>query len=551
MKKEKVLALLLTAAMSVTAAAPVAAADFTDDTAVVFDAEETQTDAESENSFAESTQETDAADDEISFADETDEADVEITDAETEPEILADDASEDYEDGEISVQAAEDEENVFSDGEDAQIATQAANASDIRGTITLKNNRAVVSGTYGNSNQVYYRFTPQTAGVLKVTASTTGTDSYSCVASSIAVAESNERIDEYGLADHSNPWVHTFPLSKGTTYLICGTGYYCTDYKMALEFKPVKESFPENYYDQVENWYDAREISLNRMYYGILGLGGDKDYYKFTVPATGKYTIITNGRFAMTMYNESGEKLANYYIYGYDRQEKMLEKGTTFYFGYSGDASEYTFSVNSHQHSWKTSSVTKATPDRNGRLVRKCSDCGETTTSTIYRPTSVKLSATTYTYNGNAKRPNVTVMDAKGKTISRSYYNVSYDRDSKSAGRHTVRVIFKGNYSGTLSRNYTINPQATYITRLSRLSKGFAVNIRRLSSATATGYQVQYSLNRNFKGAQVKVLRGTSMNIRGLQGNKNYYVRVRAYKRSGGRAYYSAWSGVKTVRTRR
>ena len=551
MKKEKVLALLLTAAMSVTAAAPVAAADFTDDTAVVFDAEETQTDAESENSFAESTQETDAADDEISFADETDEADVEITDAETEPEILADDASEDYEDGEISVQAAEDEEDVFSDDADAQIATQAANASDIRGTITLKNNRAVVSGTYGNSNQVYYRFTPQTAGVLKVTASTTGTDSYSCVASSIAVAESNERIDEYGLADHSNPWVHTFPLSKGTTYLICGTGYYCTDYKMALEFKPVKESFPENYYDQVENWYDAREISLNRMYYGILGLGGDEDYYKFTVPATGKYTIITNGRFGMKMYNESGDKLADYYIYGYDRQEKTLEKGTTFYFGYSGDASEYTFSVNSHQHSWKTSSVTKATPDRNGRLVRKCSDCGETTTSTIYRPTSVKLSATTYTYNGNAKRPNVTVMDAKGKTISRSYYNVSYDRDSKSAGRHTVRVIFKGNYSGTLSRNYTINPQATYITRLSRLSKGFAVNIRRLSSATATGYQVQYSLNRNFKGAQVKVLRGTSMNIRGLQGNKNYYVRVRAYKRSGGRAYYSAWSGVKTVRTRR
>ena len=551
MKKEKVLALLLTAAMSVTAAAPVAAADFTDDTAVVFDAEETQTDAESENSFVESTQETEAADDEISFADETDEADVEITDAETEPEILADDASEDYEDGEISVQTAEDEENVFSDGEDAQIATQAANASDIRGTITLKNNRAVVSGKYGDSNQVYYRFTPQTAGVLKVIASTTGTDSYSCVASSIVVAESNERIDEYGLADHSNPWVHTFPLSKGTTYLICGTGYYCTDYKMALEFKPVKESFPENYYDQEENWYDARTISLNRMYYGILGLGGDKDYYKFTVPATGKYTIITNGRFAMTMYNESGEKLADYYIYGYDRQEKTLEKGTTFYFGYSGDASEYTFSVNSHQHSWKTSSVTKATPNQNGRLVRKCSDCGETTTSTIYRPTSVKLSATTYTYNGNAKRPNVTVTDAKGKTISRSYYNVSYDRDSKSAGRHTVRVTFKGNYSGTLSRSYTINPQATYITRLSRLSKGFAVNIRRLSSATATGYQVQYSLNRNFKGAKVKVLRGTSMNIRGLQGNKNYYVRVRAYKRSGGRAYYSAWSGVKTVRTRR
>ena len=549
MKKEKVLALLLTAAMSVTAAAPVAAADFTDDTAVVFDAEEIQTDADGENSFAEATQE--AAGDEISFADETDESDVEIAAAETEPEILAEDASEDYEDGEISVQAAEDEEDVFSDGEDAQIATQAANASDIRGTIILKNNRAVVSGKYGDSNQVYYKFTPQTAGVLTVTTSTTASDSYSCVAPSIVVAENSKRIDECGLAGHANPWVYTFPLSKGTTYLIGGAAYNCTDYKMALEFKQVKESFPENYDDQEENWYDAREISLNRMYYGILGLGGDKDYYKFTVPETGKYTIITNGRFAMTMYNESGEILADYYIYGYDKQEKELKKGTTFYFGYSGDASEYTFSVNSHQHSWKTSSVTKATPNRNGRLVRKCSDCGETTTSTIYRPAYVDLSATSYTYNGKAKKPGVTVTDANGNTLSRSSYSVSYDRDSKSAGRHTVKITLKGSYSGTMKRSYTINPRATSVSKLSKKSKGFTVKVKKLSAATATGYQVQYSLNSNFKGAKTKTISGTSLTVKRLKGNKKYYVRVRTYKKSGSKKYYSSWSGAKTVKTRR
>ena len=125
------------------------------------------------------------------------------------------------------------------------------------------------------------------------------------------------------------------------------------------------------------------------------------------------------------------------------------------------------------------------------------------------------------------------------------------ENTGKTSGSSNVGTAFKGNYSGTFSRSYTINPQATYITRLSKLSKGFAVNLRRLSLATATGYQVQYSLYRNFKGAKVKVLRGTSMNIRGLQGNKNYYVRIRAYKGSGGRAYYSAWSGVKIVRTRR
>ena len=543
MKKEKVLALLLTAAMSVTAAAPVAAADFTDDTdtAVVFDAEETQNDAET-------TQET--ADDEISFADETDESDVEIADTETEPEILTEDASNDYEDGEISVQAAEDEEDVFSDGEDTQIATQAANASDIRGTITLKNNRAVVSGTYGNSNDAYYRFTPQTAGMLTMTTSTTSTGNQTFVKPVIAVEENSEEIDGCGLPLYQNPWVNTFPLSKGTTYLIGGRGWNCTNYKIALQFKPVKESFPENYFDQKEDWYGARAISQNTMYYGIIGRGDDTDFYKFTAPATGKYTFITSGNVYMKWYSEYGEKLSSYWVDPSDKQEKTLEKGTTVYFGYT-DGDEYTFRVNSHQHSWKTSSVTKATPNQNGRLVRKCSDCGESATTTIYRPTSVNLSATTYTYNGKAKKPDVTVTDANGKTVSRSYYSVSYDKDTKSAGKHTVRVTFKGRYSGTLSRSYTIKPYAATITKLSKKSKGFSLNVKKLSAATASGYQVQYSLNSDFSGAKLKAFKSTSVNIKGLKGNKNYYVRVRTYKKSGGKNYYSAWSDVKNVKTKR
>lgn len=550
MKKEKVLALLLTAAMSVTAAAPVAAADFTDDTAVVFDAEETQTEADGENSFAEAAQETDATGDEISFADETDEADVEIADAETEPEILTDDASDDYEDGEISVQA-EDEDDIFSDAADAQIATQAVNTSDIRGTITLKNNRAVVSGTYGNSNQVYYRFTPQTAGILTITASTTSTGAYNmCVKPAIVVEENSEEIAGYGNGLCFNPWVNESPLSKGTTYLIGGVRSNCTDYKIALQFKPVKESFPENYFDQKEDWYGARAISQNTMYYGLVGLGDDTDYYKFTAPATGKYTFITNGKVYMIWYSEYGEKLSGYWVNTSDKQEKTLEKGTTIYFGYT-DGGEYTFSVNSHQHSWRTSSVTEATPDRNGRLVRKCSDCGETTTSTIYRPAYVDLSATSYTYNGKAKRPDVTVRDINGNTLSRSSYSVSYDSDSKSAGRHTVKITLKGNYSGTMKRSYTINPRATSVSKLSKKSKGFTVNVKKLSAATATGYQVQYSLNSNFKGAKTKTISGTSLTVKRLKGNKKYYVRVRTYKKSGSKKYYSSWSGAKTVKTRR
>ena len=74
MKKEKVLALLLTAAMCATTVAPVSAADFSDQTAVV---------------ETESTEEAQEAEAEAAFDTE-----------ETEPEVITDETTDDYEEGE-------------------------------------------------------------------------------------------------------------------------------------------------------------------------------------------------------------------------------------------------------------------------------------------------------------------------------------------------------------------------------------------------------------------------------------------------------------------
>lgn len=544
MKKEKVLALLLTAAMSVTAAAPVSAAELTDETAAVdvFDTE----DAEVQEDTV-----TEAQDEEIALSD-----DAEITEeGDAQPEILVDEAAGDYEDGgDIELT---DEEDIFSDNSEEQIATQAASASNIKGTITLKNNRWSTTGRFPSSSDArgtkhYYEFTPQTGGKLKVTGTSSGISGG--VFLELALADSGEILKPAGVI-WNNPMDDVYYLTKGTTYLIGIQQHSVTDYKLAVEFTPVKESFPEKYYEQKEEWYDAKQISLNTMYHGMLGAGDDTDWFKFTVPSYGKYKInmTSNGSIQFCLHNASGEAIRNWgWLYGdQNTEECTLEKGT-YYMGYKKeDGNQYTFSVNSHTHSYKTSSVTKATPNQNGRLVRKCSDCGETITSTIYRPTSVKLSATTYTYNGKAKKPGVTVTDANGNTLSRSSYSVSYDRDSKSAGRHTVKITLKGNYRGTMKRSYTINPRATSVSKLSKKSKGFTVKVKKLSAATATGYQVQYSLNSSFKGAKTKTISGTSLTVKRLKGNKKYYVRVRTYKKSGSKKYYSSWSAVKAVKTRR
>ena len=69
-----------------------------------------------------------------------------------------------------------------------------------------------------------------------------------------------------------------------------------------------------------------------------------------------------------------------------------------------------------HTHSYQVTSTVKAnaTKNANGKITRKCSVCGKTTTSTLYAPKTVTLSAASYTYDGKVKKPSVTVKDSKG-----------------------------------------------------------------------------------------------------------------------------------------
>lgn len=63
------------------------------------------------------------------------------------------------------------------------------------------------------------------------------------------------------------------------------------------------------------------------------------------------------------------------------------------------------------------------------------------------------------------------------------------------------------------------------------------------------GYQVKYALNKKFtKGKKTKLSNGNSTTIKKLKMEKTYYFRVRAYKLSGKRKVYGAWSRVKKVR---
>ena len=71
----------------------------------------------------------------------------------------------------------------------------------------------------------------------------------------------------------------------------------------------------------------------------------------------------------------------------------------------------------------------------------------------------VTLSATSYTYNGSAKEPAVTVKDGTTVLKSGTDYTAAYKNNTK-AGTATVTIAGKGNYSGTVTKTFTLKPKA-------------------------------------------------------------------------------------------
>ena len=65
------------------------------------------------------------------------------------------------------------------------------------------------------------------------------------------------------------------------------------------------------------------------------------------------------------------------------------------------------------------------------------------------------------------------------------------------------------------------------------------------------GYQIQYGLKKNFKGAKAVTKKTSSLTVKKLQKNKTYYVRARVYKKIAGKTYYGKWSSRKSVKIKK
>ena len=126
---------------------------------------------------------------------------------------------------------------------------------------------------------------------------------------------------------------------------------------------------------------------------------------------------------------------------------------------------------------------------------------------------SVTLSTSTYAYDGKAKTPSVTVK-VGGKTLKKDTdYTVSYSNNTK-VGTAKVTITGKGNYTGSVSKTYSIknNFKKATVSGIStkaftgkNITQSITVKYNGKTLKNGTDYTVSYSSNKNIGTATVKI----------------------------------------------
>lgn len=156
----------------------------------------------------------------------------------------------------------------------------------------------------------------------------------------------------------------------------------------------------------------------------------------------------------------------------------------------------------------------------------------------------MSLSKTTFSYNGKAQDPTVTLSDGNKKLVLNKDYKITYTNDVN-VGTAKVTVTGIGNYTGSKTMTYKIELGSTSLTS-SPSYNNVKLTWRKVTGAT--GYQIYRSTKSSSGYKSLKTITSgstISYTDKSVKFNTTYYYKIRAYRTVNGKKVYSAWSTVK------
>ncbi len=194
--------------------------------------------------------------------------------------------------------------------------------------------------------------------------------------------------------------------------------------------------------------------------------------------------------------------------------------------------------------------VTDATEKKNGNIKTVCASCGYVAKTTVIpKIASIKLSKSDYTCNNKVKTPTVTIKDSKGKTLKKGTdYTVSYQKGRKSIGTYSVKVTFKGNYSGTKTLKFKIQPAKVTGIKASQTANKITLSWNKVTGAV--GYRIYKYNTKTKKYSKLADTSKLSFTQKNLKAGTTYKYKIRAYGKSGKTIYWGAYSSAFTTTTK-
>lgn len=328
-------------------------------------------------------------------------------------------------------------------------------------------------------------------------------------------------------------------IGLGTTYTTYKYGYPDGTYKNSVNYTEKYFSFIPSvtgYYEFVATGYESTQYIEGKTPYVEITIRDAQGNYirsKYTNTYTLETKVATELTAGQVYYINVRDTLFNTVAY----------KNSTY--GYVEQTIALT--VAPHSHTFTSIQYSSYT-------VNNCSYCNYSEkVENVAAIASVKLSQTTFTYNGSVQTPTVIAYNTSGQRISSYAYTTTISGNKKSIGKYTVTVKFGFAYNGkTYKFTYTIAPKGTSISKLSAKKKGFTVKWKKQKSNTS-GYVVRYSTSSKMKNAKTVYVSGngkTSKSISSLKKGKKYYVQVATYKSVKGTKIVSKYSKTKTVKAK-
>ena len=232
---------------------------------------------------------------------------------------------------------------------------------------------------------------------------------------------------------------------------------------------------------------------------------------------------VTNNS-APTLYKLSPFALDDYHEHSYTKtvlsNATCTTAGTVKYTCSCGDSYTETIPATGHKSSgWivdKAASIgVKGSKHKECTVCKKVLETAEipALSRISISKASVTLSTSTYAYDGKAKKPGVTVK-LNGKTLKNGTdYTVSYSNNTK-VGTAKVTITGKGNYTGSVSKTYSIknNFKKATISGISNksytgknITQSITVKYNGKTLKNGTDYTVSYSNNKSIGTATVKI----------------------------------------------